>query len=135
MSATELEFVNAVLVSVPFGTAVETVKLGVAGPEPFALSLSVHGTVTSVPCHAAAGDVHTKVGGVRSTLIAKVGSEVLTSVLLLLLVIMASGVFELSRAWYVTVVVPSTVPGIVTEPLGPLIVPVIGVEALAPEIV
>jgi hypothetical protein len=135
MSATELGVVRAVFVSVPFATAVETLKLGVAGPEPFALSLSVHGTVTSVPCHAKAGGVHTNIGGVRSTLIVKVGRDVLTTVLLLLLVMMASGVFELSRAWYVTVVVPSTVPGTVTEPVGPLIVPVTGVEALAQEIV
>lgn len=69
----------ASFVSVLAGTFVCTVNdEGPTNPEPPALSLAMHGTITSVFCHATAGGVQVRVGGVRSTLIVKVGVDVLT---------------------------------------------------------
>jgi hypothetical protein len=58
----------ALLVSVPVGTAVDTLnEAGPARPDPPALSLAVQGTVTSVACHAGAGGVQVTVGAIVST--------------------------------------------------------------------
>src|SRR5580692_3462893 len=58
MSCTVTAAMVALLVSVPAGTAVDTLnEAGPARPEPPALSLAVQGTVTSVACHAGAGAV------------------------------------------------------------------------------
>ena len=87
----------ALLVSVFGGTFVCTENdEGPTSPDPLGLSLAVHGTTTSVACHATAGGVQVTVGGVRSTLIVKLGVALLT--LLPLLVICVSTIFELSVA-------------------------------------
>jgi hypothetical protein len=120
-----------ILVSVLGGTFVCTENdEGPTSPEPFALSLALHGTITSVACHAIAGEVQLTFGGVRSTLIVKLGVEVLT--VPELLVITASVIFALSVAAYVTTVVPSTVTGMLIDPLEPVSVPEFGVGRFAP---
>ena len=69
----------AAFVSVFGGTFVCTENDdGPTSPEPPGLSLAVHGTTTSVACQAGAGGVQATVGGVRSTIIVKVGVAVLT---------------------------------------------------------
>src|SRR5882724_4710560 len=107
MSATEPAAVWVIFVSVPLGTAVETLNAGgVARPEPPALSLAAQGTVTSEACHAATGGVQLKVGAVLSTLIVNVGLALFTVLALLSLVMRLSTVPALSVAENVTTVVP-----------------------------
>src|ERR1700722_7996929 len=66
-------------VSVPTGTLVCSENAeGPTKPDPPGLSLAVHGTMTSLACHATAGAVQLTVGAVRSTLKLKVGVAVLT---------------------------------------------------------
>ena len=79
MSFTVTAGMVASFVSVLAGTFVCTVKdEGPTSPEPPELSLAMHGTITSVLCHATDGGVQVNVGGVRSTLIVNVGVDVLT---------------------------------------------------------
>ena len=78
-SCTVTAGIVALFVSVPGGTFVCTEKEdGPTNPDPPELSLAMHGTMTSVACHAAAGGVQVTVGFVRSTFIVNVGVDVLT---------------------------------------------------------
>src|SRR5579872_423808 len=87
----------ALFVSVFGGTFVCTENDdGPTSPEPPGLSLAVQGTRTSVICHAGAGGVHVTVGGVRSTIIVRVGVAVVT--LFPLFVTCVSTTLELSVA-------------------------------------
>ena len=91
------------LVSVPAGTFVCRLNDDdPTRPEPPLLSLAVHGTITSVDCHAGAGAVHFTVGRVKSTLMVNVGVALLT--FKPLLVTSVSTMLELSVAAYVITV-------------------------------
>src|SRR5262249_145297 len=120
MSETFTGIVCAALVSVPTCTAVVTLKLaGVARPDP--ASLAMHGTLTSAACHAATGGVHWTIGEVLSTLMVREGSEV--DACPLVVVTITSFVPASSKAWNNRVVIPSLAPGIVADPVAPLMEP------------
>ena len=132
MSETFTAKVCAMLVSVPAGTEVlDANGVGVARPDPFALSLAVQGTLTSVACHAAAGGVQLNVGLVLSTLMVSIGRAVLAW-LLPSVVTIVSIVPALSWPWNVTVVGPS-LPGRLIEPVEPFNVPLAGDGRFVPD--